>query len=92
MARTRAHGNVVTMATKRICRAVGIAGAPAAQVAAAARYTAELPTVQTLFIPRTLSEALAQPDAAKWQEAVDVELAARERHNVWTVVDLPPGK
>ena len=90
MARTRGGGNVVTMATKRICLSVKIAGAPA--TAAAARYTPELPAVQALFIPRNLSEALAQPDADKWQAAVDVELAAMERHKVWTVVDLPPGK
>ena len=35
---------------------------------------------------------MAQPDATKWQEAVNVEMAAMEKHGVWKVVDLPPGK
>ena len=90
MARTRGVGNIVTMAVKRVCRSTKITGSLA--TAASARYTPELPTVQALFIPRNLSEALAQPDADKWQAAVDVELAAMEKHQVWEIVDLPPGK
>ena len=35
------------------------------------------------------SEALAQPDATTWQEVVDAELSAMEKHDVWRVVDLP---
>ena len=34
------------------------------QVAALARYAVDVPTAQSLFIPRNLSEAMAQPDAA----------------------------
>ena len=45
-----------------------------------------------LFIPRSYAEALAQPDSAMWQAAVDVELSAMDKHQVWKVVPLPPGK
>ena len=45
-----------------------------------------------LFIPRTYAEAMAQPDSAQWRAAIDVELGAMEKHRVWKVVPLPPGK
>ena len=35
---------------------------------------------------------MAEPNAAKWQEAVDVEMAATKKHRVWKVMDLPLGK
>ena len=72
MARTRAPGNNVTTAIQRVFRAssVASAGFSGVQVASAVRYTpvlASAPTAQC-FIPRNLSEATAQPDAAKWQK------------------------
>ena len=33
----------------------------------------------------------SQPDADKWQAAIDVELSAMRAHEVWEVVDLPVG-
>lgn len=45
-----------------------------------------------LFIPRTYAEAMAQPDSEQWRAAIDVELGAMEKHRVWKVVPLPPGK
>ena len=84
MARTRARSNIVTTAIQRVFRALSIASAgfSGVQAASAALYTpalASAPTAQC-FIPRNLSEAMAQPDAAKWQEGVDTELAAMEKH------------
>ena len=43
-------------------------------------------------MPRTYAEALAQLDEAQWQAAVDVELDAMKKHEVWKAVPLPPGK
>ena len=57
-------------------------------MAAAAAHSSLAPP---LFIPRNVVEALAQPDADKWQEAINVELSAMRAHNVWEVVDLPQG-
>ena len=50
------------------------------------------PRSRALFIPRTVAEALSQPDADKWQEAIHVELDAMRKQGVWRVVEIPPGK
>ena len=32
------------------------------------------------------------PDEAKWQEAIDKELASMQTNKTWTVTDLPAGR
>ena len=39
----------------------------------------------SLFSPRTLADAMSQPDAAKWQQASDVELPTMNAPQVWKV-------
>lgn len=42
--------------------------------------------------PRTVAEALARPDGAEWQRAIDEEVASCLHFGVWSDCDLPPGK
>jgi hypothetical protein len=42
--------------------------------------------------PRSVAEALARPDAAEWQRAIDEEIASCMQFGVWEECDLPPGK
>lgn len=42
--------------------------------------------------PRTLAEALARPDGPMWAAAAEAELLSIRNHDVYEVVDLPPGK
>ncbi len=42
--------------------------------------------------PLTHREALAAPDASKWQEAIESELASLERNGTWRVERLPEGR
>ena len=42
--------------------------------------------------PRTLAEAMAHPDAAKWLEAAYAELQAHVTNGTWELAQLPPGK
>ena len=94
MARTHAHGNIITLASQRIFTSEQVHSGllPGVHVAAPARYTVDVPTAQSLFIPRIFLETMAHPGAEKWKAAVDVEMAAMKQHGVWRVVDLPPGK
>ena len=57
-----------------------------ADMAASAKHSSSAPSP---FIPRNVLEALAQPDAYKWQAAIDVELSAMRANEVWEVVHLP---
>ena len=40
----------------------------------------------------TYSEAIASPDAVKWQEAIEEEMQALRENNTWTAVPLTKGK
>lgn len=42
--------------------------------------------------PRSVAAALSRPDAAKWRDAIDAEVASCMKHDVWEPCDLPPGK
>ena len=42
-------------------------------------------------MPRTIEEALARPDHAKWREALEVELGAMKSMKVWQTAQLPEG-
>ena len=42
-------------------------------------------------MPRTIEEALEQPDHEKWHEALEVELGAMKNMKVWQVALLPEG-
>jgi len=42
-------------------------------------------------VPATVLEALACPDSAHWQFAIDEELQAMAAHNCWTMESLPAG-
>ena len=42
--------------------------------------------------PRTLAEAMARPDAAKWLEAAYAELQAHVMNGTWELAQLPPSK
>ena len=42
--------------------------------------------------PRTLKQARRSPNSLKWDTAMKEELASLEKHNTWTLVNLPPGK
>jgi hypothetical protein len=42
--------------------------------------------------PRTIVEALSRPDAARWQAAIDEELASFREFGVWEECELPAGK
>jgi hypothetical protein len=42
--------------------------------------------------PRTVAEALARPDAAKWQEALDSEMESLLSHGSWEICELPEGR
>lgn len=42
--------------------------------------------------PATYREAMARPDAARWREATDAEIASLLRNKTWTLVKLPAGK
>lgn len=48
--------------------------------------------VETVFIPRNISEALASPQAESWIAAMQVELDSMESHDVYEIVDLPPDR
>ena len=51
----------------------------------------ELPGVlgDMSVMPRTIEEALARPDHAKWREALKVELGAMHTMKAWKVASLP---
>jgi hypothetical protein len=40
----------------------------------------------------TYQQAMDRPDADRWRAAMEEELAALERHRVWTLAELPPGR
>ena len=40
-------------------------------------------------VPKTYCEAIASPDSEQWMEAVQVELEAMARLNVWEVIPTP---
>lgn len=42
--------------------------------------------------PLSVADALSRPDAAKWQEAIDQEVASCLEYGVWEECLLPPGK
>ena len=42
--------------------------------------------------PKTTSEALARPDASKWQQAMDTEFDSLIKNKTWELVDLPAGR
>lgn len=42
--------------------------------------------------PVSVADALARPDAAAWQQAIDDELASCISYDVWEATDLPAGK
>ena len=44
--------------------------------------------------PKTATEALSGPDAARWREAIEREMQAMVEFGVWDpdLVELPPGK
>lgn len=42
--------------------------------------------------PTTVKEALARPDRALWQKAMDDELQSLKENQTWTLVDLPRDK
>jgi transposase InsO family protein len=42
-------------------------------------------------VPRTLTEALASPQAEKWQEAMEEEIRCQGEHKTWELTELPSG-
>ena len=46
----------------------------------------------TALEPRTLAEALKQPNANRWIEAVLAEIKAHILNGTWELIQLPPGK
>jgi transposase InsO family protein len=69
---------------------------PLALVSSAPPEHAMLTAVHHAFLssagdPRTLKEALAGPNAAKWELARIEEMAAHERNGTWELVYPPPG-
>jgi len=46
----------------------------------------------TVAGPTGYKEAIADPRAIKWKEAMEKELNELKRHNTWTLVPLPPGR
>ena len=46
-------------------------------------------SLNTIFIPTTLSEALS---SEKWKQAMNLEMEALEKNKTWDLVDLPIGK
>ena len=53
----------------------------------------ELPRVlgDMSVMPKTIEEALARPNHAKWREALEIELGAMNTMKVWQVAALPDG-
>ena len=48
-------------------------------------------SVIVLDIPNSYKEAMASPQAAEWQGAIEKELGSMEIHNTWKIVPLPQG-
>ena len=42
--------------------------------------------------PVTYKQAMASPDAAKWQRAMEEEMQSHEENSTWRLVDLPAGR
>ena len=52
-------------------------------------YHAFVSSIDNIQIPRTIQEALIDP---QWKKAVKNEIAALVKNGTWNVIELPPGK
>jgi hypothetical protein len=48
-------------------------------------------STEEIMHPRTFSDAMARPDAAKWREAAQREMDAHKDNGTWTIVKRPKG-
>ena len=46
--------------------------------------------LSTSEYPKTYKEAMSRPDSHLWQQAALEELKSHEKHNTWTLTNLPP--
>jgi hypothetical protein len=79
------HGTVQCEQAQRCRKINGDMKAFAVAVASPDLHSRTLP-------PRTVVEALSRPDAARWQAAIDEELASCREFGVWEECVLPAGK
>ena len=42
--------------------------------------------------PSSVAEAMAAPDKAKWEIAMEKEMESRRENNVWELIELPSNR
>jgi hypothetical protein len=54
-------------------------------------YKASVATADDSDEPQTIEQALQSPNADKWRQAMDEEMASLHANNTWTLDRVPPG-